>query len=423
MNIFKRYTSSLVFSSLLIPVLIILHWFGDVINQLFHTSFGTFFSSLLPAYLNYYPLLLAACFAYFFSNKKDATAVLSGIIAFIVLTNIASIELLNVALDGVLGSEFTSLNNINTPFIGILCGLFAAKINNRFSGITLPSGFAFFSGKRLVPILTGFFMIPISILIVIIWPVFYKGIIRITLLKDALHGLGYFFYKVIQLLGSLVGISFLPVLHNTSIMNSFELQIFRVVMPLVLLIIFLSFNEQNKKSYLVLFTLFILSSIITGTTLLFGFILFAMNPKYFFAHVFIYASFFSLHFYYQVELEVVIFTCFIVYTIVFTYLLFSKKVVNFLEEETKPKFSKTEIEMVMEMIGGYENVESIEKNNDEIFVNVVEEMYINIPDTFHSDKLAIKKINKTVAIDTPEADELHILIENALLDQKDLLIL
>ena len=44
-------------------------------------------------------------------------------------------------------------------FVGIICGLVTAAIYNRFKDTKLPTAFAFFSGKRLVPILSAATMV------------------------------------------------------------------------------------------------------------------------------------------------------------------------------------------------------------------------------------------------------------------------
>lgn len=53
---------------------------------------------------------------------------------------------------------------------GILVGLLAAITYNKFHNTKLPDALAFFSGRRLVPILTSFFSMILSVILYFVWP-------------------------------------------------------------------------------------------------------------------------------------------------------------------------------------------------------------------------------------------------------------
>jgi PTS system glucose-specific IIC component len=55
-------------------------------------------------------------------------------------------------------------------FGGILIGLIAAYMFNRFYRIQLPQALGFFAGKRFVPIVTGFAAIALGIVLAFVWP-------------------------------------------------------------------------------------------------------------------------------------------------------------------------------------------------------------------------------------------------------------
>lgn len=57
--------------------------------------------------------------------------------------------------------------------IGILVGLMVAWIYNRFHATKLPDFLAFFSGRRLVPILTTFFAMLLALVLYFVWPALY----------------------------------------------------------------------------------------------------------------------------------------------------------------------------------------------------------------------------------------------------------
>ncbi|WP_197416926.1 PTS transporter subunit EIIC, partial [Streptobacillus felis] len=52
----------------------------------------------------------------------------------------------------------------------IVTGITSALITNKFSNKSLPDYLAFFSGNRLVPVMTIIIFIPIAAIIPFIWP-------------------------------------------------------------------------------------------------------------------------------------------------------------------------------------------------------------------------------------------------------------
>ena len=61
-------------------------------------------------------------------------------------------------------------------FVGILIGLIAAFCYNKFSETELPVALSFFSGKRLVPIMTAFLYI-LAIVLLFVWPPVFNAIV------------------------------------------------------------------------------------------------------------------------------------------------------------------------------------------------------------------------------------------------------
>lgn len=64
--------------------------------------------------------------------------------------------------------------NDKNVLIGILVGILAAWVYNRFHKTKLPDFLAFFSGRRLVPIMTSLLSIILSGILYVIWPVVYN---------------------------------------------------------------------------------------------------------------------------------------------------------------------------------------------------------------------------------------------------------
>ena len=60
-----------------------------------------------------------------------------------------------------------------------LTGVIAAELYNRFSSVELHKALAFFSGRRLVPIVTSVVMIVVSFILMAVWPVIYGGLVSL----------------------------------------------------------------------------------------------------------------------------------------------------------------------------------------------------------------------------------------------------
>ncbi len=100
-------------------------------------------------------VLFAVGVAFGLSKDKNGSAALSGFICFLVLTTLLSPETVQ-QLKGISADEVpAAFGKISNQFVGIIVGIVSAEIYNRYSGVTLPKALAFFSGKRLVPILTS----------------------------------------------------------------------------------------------------------------------------------------------------------------------------------------------------------------------------------------------------------------------------
>lgn len=146
---------------------------------------GDVFSAFLirsgSAILDNLGLLFAVGIAYGLSKDKNGAAALSGLIGFLVVTSLLSPESVAQfrgvppeaipAIDG-----FAKMNHQNA-FIGILSGIIAASTYNKFYQVKLPDALSFFSGRRLTPIMTVFFMFLVSGLLFYIWPITYRGLI------------------------------------------------------------------------------------------------------------------------------------------------------------------------------------------------------------------------------------------------------
>ena len=124
-------------------------------------------------------ILFAVGLAFGMSKDKDGSAALAGLIAFLTpmtLVNSGAVAMFTKKAVEDVNVAFGAINNKNV-FIGILAGLVAAAIYNRFSNVKLPIALSFFSGKRSVPIVTAGLMTILSALLIFIWPPVYNALV------------------------------------------------------------------------------------------------------------------------------------------------------------------------------------------------------------------------------------------------------
>lgn len=135
-------------------------------------------------------LLFAVGLALGMSKDKDGSAAMAGVVAF--LTPITLVSPKAVALfteQTEVNIAFEAINNKNV-FIGILAGLVAGAMYNRFSNVKLPMALAFFSGKRAVPIITAAVMSAISAILLFTWPPVYTALVSFGEMISSLGPLG-----------------------------------------------------------------------------------------------------------------------------------------------------------------------------------------------------------------------------------------
>lgn len=111
------------------------------------------------------------------SKNKDGSAALSGLVAFLVVTTLLSTGTVSMLLSTDVANVNPAFIKIENQFIGIISGIVASIMYNRFSHVQLPDFLAFFSGKRLVPIMTAASMLVVSAALFFIWPVVYSALV------------------------------------------------------------------------------------------------------------------------------------------------------------------------------------------------------------------------------------------------------
>lgn len=151
---------------------------GDVVSTFLTTAGGTVLNNL--------GILFAVGLAFGMAKDQHGAAALAGLVGFLtpmtLLTTDSAAKFLGYAdatalQEGAANTfnAFSKMNNGNV-FIGILAGLIAAAMYNRFHRVKLTAALSFFSGKRLVPIVTVAVMAVVSLLLLFIWPVVFGAL-------------------------------------------------------------------------------------------------------------------------------------------------------------------------------------------------------------------------------------------------------
>lgn len=97
----------------------------------------------------------------------------------------------------------TSLKSLNAEinmgvFAGIVSGLTAGFLYNRFYKIRLPEFLAFFGGRRFVPIITSFVAILLALIFSVVWPSVQSAIDSVGNMIVTSGGIGTFIYGVLN---------------------------------------------------------------------------------------------------------------------------------------------------------------------------------------------------------------------------------
>ncbi|WMN56218.1 N-acetylglucosamine-specific PTS transporter subunit IIBC [Vibrio fluvialis] len=131
--------------------------------------------------------LFAVGVAYGMSKDKDGAAALAGLVCMYVVTTLLSPGAV-AQIQGIDPATVpAAFSKIQNQFVGILVGIISAEIYNRYSSVELHKALAFFSGKRLVPILTSFVGIVLSFVLMYIWPAIYGGLVHFG---ESIQGMG-----------------------------------------------------------------------------------------------------------------------------------------------------------------------------------------------------------------------------------------
>jgi PTS system glucose-specific IIC component len=150
-------------------------WLPHVLSQIMAAAGSAIFGNL--------PLLFAIGVAIGLT-ENDGVSALAGTVGYVVFLATMGIC---AKLGGIETKAIMGIPSIETGvFGGIIVGLIAASVFNRFYKIQLPSYLGFFAGKRAVPIITAFSVIAVGAVLSFVWPPIGNGIDQFS--HWAVHG-------------------------------------------------------------------------------------------------------------------------------------------------------------------------------------------------------------------------------------------
>lgn len=157
---------------------------ADLLNiAIIHDAGNTIFANLA--------LIFAIGIAVGFARDNNGTAGLAGAIGYLVL--VSTLKVLDASINmGMLA--------------GIVSGLMAGGLYNRFKDIKLPEYLAFFGGRRFVPIVTGFAAVGLGVVFGLIWPPIQNGINSLGVLLLESGSIGAFIFGVLNRLLIITGL-------------------------------------------------------------------------------------------------------------------------------------------------------------------------------------------------------------------------
>ncbi|QGK69660.1 PTS N-acetylglucosamine transporter subunit IIBC [Allosaccharopolyspora coralli] len=137
------------------------------------------------------PLLFAIGVAIGFAKRADGTTALSAAVGYLVLVSVLQ------TIDGT--EEGTSYNQSPYGVLGgIIAGLVAAWLWQRYHRIKLPQYLGFFGGRRFVPIVTAVSMLVIGAVLGVLFPLFDAGLTSFTDIVTANAVVGGGLYGVVN---------------------------------------------------------------------------------------------------------------------------------------------------------------------------------------------------------------------------------
>ena len=136
------------------------------------------------------PIIFAVGIPIGLSRDRDGSVALSGLVGYLVVQNLLAPESIALFENISVGEVNPAFHQADNVFNGILIGVLVAFLYNRFSRRELPAALAFFSGRRLVPILTVLSSVLLSGVLYVLWPILFGALVNLGTSIQKMGALG-----------------------------------------------------------------------------------------------------------------------------------------------------------------------------------------------------------------------------------------
>ncbi|MEY8369939.1 N-acetylglucosamine-specific PTS transporter subunit IIBC [Aerococcaceae bacterium 50-4] len=194
-NYLQNLGKSIMLPVSILPVASLLMGIGYWIDPAGLSGEGTNLSAIFliqagNAIIHNLPILFSVGIATGLSKDGNGAAGLSGLVGYLIVTNLLSLEGLSILMNMPVEEVPMAFDATENVFMAIIAGSVAAALYNRYSGTKLPTALAFFSGRRLIPILSAAAMLVISLLLFFVWPFAYDALVAFGTFISGLGALG-----------------------------------------------------------------------------------------------------------------------------------------------------------------------------------------------------------------------------------------
>jgi PTS system N-acetylglucosamine-specific IIC component len=176
----QRVGRALMMPIAVLPAAALLLRLGDYFQQVSWLEWGTTIWEIMfaagDAVFGNLPLIFAIGVAIGFTEAAGAAGLAAGV-GYLILRAINDISEITPAVTDAEGNVVTEAVTVDMGVLGgILIGLLAAVLYQRFKDVRLPDYLAFFGGRRFVPIVTAFVAMLVGAAAYFIWPPIGRGI-------------------------------------------------------------------------------------------------------------------------------------------------------------------------------------------------------------------------------------------------------
>ncbi|WP_039042456.1 maltose/glucose-specific PTS transporter subunit IIC [Sporosarcina sp. ZBG7A] len=180
-----------------------------ILDQNFLQALFTIMSSAGSIVFANLPIIFAVGIAIGLARSDKGTAALAALVGYLVMN--ATINAILIITDSLAVDNLSAVGQgtalgIQTlemgVFGGIVVGIMAGMLHNRFNKIELPQYLGFFGGSRFIPIVTAFSAIILGAILYLVWPLFQNLIAEAGNLVNATGVIGTFLYGfILRMLG------------------------------------------------------------------------------------------------------------------------------------------------------------------------------------------------------------------------------